>query len=118
MNLLQPLALILAFGFAGEIISRFMPFVMPASVIGMLLMLAALGTKLLKEKHLGQTADYLSANMAFFFLPAAVTILENLELILPAAVQLLIIVVAAALLTFFAVYGTVRFFQRITGGAK
>jgi holin-like protein len=112
---MQPLALILAFGFAGEVFRLFMPFSLPSSVIGMVLMLIALGTRLLNEKHLGATADFLSANMAFFFLPAAVTILENLDLILPVIWQLLIIVVTAALLTFFAVYGTVRLFQHILG---
>jgi holin-like protein len=113
MQILRQLGIILFFGFLGEILSYYSPFAMPASVLGLLLMLAALGLKLVKPEHLGATGDYMSANMGFFFLPAAATILENYEFVAPVLAQVILICVVSTLLTFFATYGTVRFFRII-----
>jgi holin-like protein len=113
MEILRSLGIILFFGFAGEIISRFIPMSMPASVLGLALMLVFLGLKLLKTEQLGKTGEYLSANMAFFFLPAALTVLENFPVIRPVLVQLILIIVISSVITFFAAYGTVRLLRMI-----
>jgi holin-like protein len=113
MEILRPLGIILFFGFAGEVISRFIPMSMPASVLGLVLMLVFLGFKLLKPEQLGKTGDYLSANMAFFFLPAALTVLENFPVIRPVMGQLIVIIVISSAVTFFAAYGTVRLLRMI-----
>ncbi|MDR2210964.1 MAG: CidA/LrgA family protein [Spirochaetaceae bacterium] len=108
MDTLKQLVIILSFGFLGEVLSFYLPLGMPASVLGLVLMLAALGSKLLKPTHLGAAADYLTANMAFFFLPAAVTVLENYGLLKPVLVQLIIVGILSTAITFFVSYGTVR----------
>jgi holin-like protein len=113
MIIIKQLGLILAFAFAGEILARFIPGGLPASVIGILLMLAALGFRLLKNEHIARTADFLSGIMAFFFLPAAVTIIQNFEVILPVLWQLILIVVICTFFTFFVTYGTVRLLRRL-----
>jgi holin-like protein len=61
-----------------------------------------------KPGHIGETADFLSGIMAFFFLPAAVTILQNFDVIKPVIWQLLFICVISTFFTFFASYGAVR----------
>jgi holin-like protein len=113
MRILKQLGIILIIGYFGEILSYYIPLGLPASILGLLLMLAVLGLKLVKPGDLGETGDYLSANMAFFFLPAAATVLENYEHIASILVQVILICVSAAILTFFVTYGTVRFFRII-----
>jgi holin-like protein len=113
MHILRQVGLIFAFGFLGECISHYLPLGMPASVLGMVLMLAALGVKLVKPDQLGAAADFLSANMAFFFLPAAVTVLENYGYIQPVLLKLLLIVLISTVVTFFLTYGTVRLCRMI-----
>ncbi|MDR1419166.1 MAG: CidA/LrgA family protein [Treponema sp.] len=113
----KQLGVILAFGFAGEIIARLVPIGLPVSVLGMILMLAALGTRLLKPEHIGVTADFLSANMAFFFLPAAATVLRNFELIRPVIWRLLLVCCVSSGVTFAAAYGTVRLCRKLMGKA-
>jgi holin-like protein len=108
MRIIKQLGLIFAFTFAGEILAHFIPFGFPASVTGMLLMLAALGLKILKPEQLEETTDYLSGNMAFFFLPAAATVLQNFALLKPVLWQLVFISVACTVFTFFATYMAVR----------
>jgi holin-like protein len=118
MRYLKQLGIILGFAFAGEIIARLVPGGLPASVTGLLLMLVALGLKLLRPEHIRQTSDQLSGIMAFFFLPAAVTIIQNVELILPVLWQLLFICVICTLVTFFVTYGTVRFLRKLLNRKK
>ena len=105
----------MAFAFTGEIFSRLIFSGLPASVTGLLLLLAALGFKLVRPAHIGETADFLSGIMAFFFLPAAVTALQNFDLIRPVVWQLLVICILCAFITFFVSYGTVRLLRIFLG---
>ena len=118
MRYIKQLGLILVFAFAGEIIARLISGRLPASVIGLLLMLAALGLKALKPEHIGETADFFGSIMAFFFLPAAVTIIQNFEVILPVIWKLLFIGVICTFFTFFASYGTVRLLRMLLNRKK
>jgi holin-like protein len=113
MNIIKQLGLILAFGFAGEILAALLPLGLPASVLGFFLMLICLGVRLLKPEQLGETADFLSANMAFFFLPVVASVLNNYGEIKTALFRLLVVCVACTVFTFGLTYGTVRLFQII-----
>jgi holin-like protein len=113
MRIIKQLGVILAFGFAGEVLACIFPIGMPASVLGLLIMLACLGFRLLKPEHLGETADFLSANMAFFFLPAVALVLNNFDAIQGVVLKLLAICILCTFFTFAVTYGTVRLFQII-----
>jgi holin-like protein len=104
MRILRQLALILGFGFAGSVLAHFTPLGLPASVLGLALVLAALGLKLLKPEHLGETANFLIANMAFFFLPATLRILDCYDLIQNVLVQLVGICMICTIVTFMVAY--------------
>jgi holin-like protein len=111
MRIIKQLGLILAFGFAGEVLAYLLPAGMPASVLGLFLMLLFLGLRILRPEHLGETADFLSANMGFFFLPAVASVLNNYDAIRGAVLNLLGICVFSTFVTFGLTYGTVRLFQ-------
>ena len=108
MRYIKQLGIILAFALAGEIIARLIPGGVPATLTGLLLMLAALGLRLLKPEHIGECSDYLSSIMPFFFVPAAVTVIRQIDLILPVLWQLIVIIALCTLITFFVSYGTTR----------
>jgi len=108
MKFIKQLGIILSFAFAGEVIARLLPGILPASVIGLILMLIALGFKLLKHEHIKESAVYLSSIMALFFIPAVASILLNTSLILPVLWQLVVIGLISTFVTFFVTYGTVR----------
>jgi holin-like protein len=113
MRIIQQLGLILAFGFAGEILAFLVPLGLPASVLGLFLLLLCLALKILKPERLGETADFLSANMAFFFLPAVASVLNNYGEIQGVVLKLLGICILCTFFTFAATYATVRLFQII-----
>jgi holin-like protein len=81
---------------------------MPASVLGMILMLIALGFRVLKPGQLGKTANFLGSHMAFFFLPVAVAIIENFSSIRPVVWQFFGICMICTVITFSLTYGAVR----------
>ena len=118
MRYIKQLGLILTFAFAGEICARLVPRGLPASVMGMIFLFAALAFRLLKPAQIGETADFLSGIMAFFFLPAAVTILQNYDVIRPVVWRLLVICVVCTFCTFFVSYGTVRLLRLLLNRKK
>ena len=77
MNILMQTAVLLLICFAGEGISLVLPFAFPSSVISMILLFILLATKIIKLKQIEEVTGFLTKNMAFFFLPAGVEILEN-----------------------------------------
>ena len=74
MKIICQIGVIFAVCWFSQLIEAALPVPFPASVIGMLLLLALLATGLLKIEHIREKADFLLANMAFFFLPAGLAI--------------------------------------------
>ena len=93
----------------GEAAACFLPFPFPASVLSMILLFLLLCLKVLKIDHIRQKADFLLQNMAFFFIPAGVGILEQFEFVKDSMWQLLLICLVTTLLTFGVTAAAVRF---------
>ena len=55
----------------GEVLAAILPLPVPASVYGLILMLAALKTRLLRLDQVKETADFLIAVLPLLFVPAA-----------------------------------------------
>lgn len=65
----------------GELICRFTGGFIPGSVIGMILLFAALCLKLVRPDRVKPVAKFLTDNMGLFFLPAGVGIVNALEIL-------------------------------------
>ena len=78
----------------------------------MLILAILLGAKLLKEQQIQETADFMLKNMALVFVPLAVGMVEDLELLKGQAAGFLIVVGISLILTFLGTYGTVRLVQK------
>ena len=79
MKIMMQIAIIFLLCFIGEIIAAILPFPFPASVISMILVFCLLLWGPLKVYHIRKQTDFLLDNMAFFFIPPAVSIIENLH---------------------------------------
>ena len=108
-------ARITAFCLAGEILAVVLPLPIPASVYGLLLMVAALKTGLLKLDQVRETGLFLTGIFPLLFVPAAAGVMELgsqlINLLLPAV---LAIVPVTALVM--AVTGMVA--QKCAGGKE
>ena len=87
----------------------------------MVLLFLLLCTGALKLRQIEDAAELLTKNMAFFFIPAGVGILEQLPLLLENLGPLAVICVVTTVLTFAASSGTVRlvlWLQNRKGGGR
>lgn len=105
MKIMLQLALICAICIAGNAISSVLPFTFPGSIIAMLLLFALFCLHILSPEQLNPTGTWLQKNMAFFFLPANLMILDELELISHVGLQILLIAFVSTVVTFAAAAG-------------
>lgn len=97
----------------GEGIAAMLPFPFPASVTSMLLLAALLLLGVLKEKHIARFSTFLINNMAFFFLPAAVGIMEHLDLLKKSLLPFLMITICTVPLVYGLTAWTVQALMRL-----
>jgi len=104
-NLLLQTGVLFLICLAGEAAARLLP--LPASILGMglffLLLLFGLKTAWIED-----AADFLLKNMAFFFIPAGVGILEQIPVLRENLLPLCVICVSTTLITFLVTAFTVR----------
>ena len=77
MRQLKQLFWIFLFSFIGEFLSLVSPVAIPGSVMGMVLLFIALHFKWIKLKQVEEVGNWLTDNMAIFFVPAGVGLMTN-----------------------------------------
>ena len=106
MKILTQLAIVFGICLVGECISAILPFTFPSSVIGMIILFLLMLVKIIKERHIKDVSQFMLKNMAFFFIPVAVSIMV-----------FLLICIVATLLTFiatsYAVIGVMKLQEKI-----
>ena len=108
MNIMGELALIFGVCLVGEGVAALLPVAFPASVISMVLLMVLLLTGVVKDRHIQRVSHFLVANMAFFFLPSFVGLLEHIELLKSQLVPLLLIIVLTTPVVYLITGWTVR----------
>lgn len=86
------LLIIFLFLSLGELVVWLTGVPVPSSIIGLLLLTAALQLKIVKLRQVEGVADFLVKNLGFFFVPAGIGVMVHLDLI---AQQWMPIVVAS-----------------------
>ena len=108
MNIMGELALIFGICLVGEGVAALLPVAFPASVISMVLLMVLLLTGVVKDRHIQTASHFLVANMAFFFLPSFVGLLEHIALLKSQLVPLLLIIVLTTPVVYLVTGWTVR----------
>lgn len=83
MKYIKQFSIIILISFIGELLHFLIPLPVPASIYGIVLMLSALCTGILKLHQVKDTAMFLIDIMPLMFIPAAVGLLSSWELIKP-----------------------------------
>ena len=113
MNILKQIAILFGLCWIGEVISLLLPFAFPGSIIAMLLLLTALMTKVLRIEDINGVAAFLLANMAFFFIPAGVSLLDSFDSIKADLLPIFIVIVLSTLITAFVTGASIHFLTQL-----
>jgi len=113
MKIMKQIFFILLFYILGELLSRLIRFALPSifipgTILGMILLVVALCRKWVKLEHVEDVGNFLTSNMAFFFIPAAVGVMEYFDLLKTDLFKILILVVVSLIISFFAIMGSVK----------
>lgn len=106
--IIRQLSLFLLISFISQIISSFLPITFPASLFAMLFILILLILKILPINSMEKVGIFLQQNLALFFIPPAVSIMEYSSTIKSQIVPILFISIISFFLTFISTAYTVK----------
>ena len=98
MKFLRQFSIILFISFLGEILHMLIPLPVPASVYGLVLMLGALVTGVLKIGQVRETATFLIEIMPVMFIPAGVGLMESWPSLQPVWLPVILITIVTTIL--------------------
>lgn len=100
MKFITQILYILLFSLLGELLQAIVPLPIPAAIYGIILLLIALWTGLLKEEKIADAAVFFISIMPILFVTPAVKILQYWELISDRLGQIITIMVVSTFVVF------------------
>ena len=98
MRLIGQFLIIAGVSFAGELLSILLPFPVPASIYGLVLMLILLMTGVIKLHQVKTAADFLIEIMPLMFIGPSVGLMESLPALQAMLLPLVVILILTTLL--------------------
>ncbi|GFI51326.1 antiholin-like protein LrgA [Lachnospiraceae bacterium] len=98
MLYLRQFCIILFVSFLGELLYVIIPLPIPASVYGLVLMLAALCTGIIRLNQVKETAGFLIEIMPVMFIPAAAGLLNSWSLLRPVWIPFIVITLVSTII--------------------
>lgn len=98
MKYVKQLMIILLVSLLGEVLHAYIPLPIPASIYGLILMLAGLCTGAIKLAAVEETAKFLVSIMQVMFIPAAVGLLDAWGVLRPVLLPVTVIMVVSTVL--------------------
>lgn len=83
MKFIKQFGIILAISFVGEVCNHVIPFPIPASIYGLVILFVGLLTGVIKLSNVRETGKFLIDIMPIMFIPAAVGLLESWGILQP-----------------------------------
>ncbi len=115
---LKQFLIILGITFIGEILKMFLPLPIPASIYGMVIMLAGLMTGIIKYESVKETGKFLIEIMPIMFIPAGVGLINSWGTLNAILVPALLITVIAVITVMGATGWISQFIIRKSGNSK
>ena len=112
MKFIKQFSIILIISLIGEALHYFIPLPVPASIYGLLIMLAGLYTKLIPLDSVREASFFLIDIMPLMFIPAAVGLLDSWGLLRPILVPFLVITLVSTVVVMVVTGKITQFFIR------
>lgn len=91
---------ILSFCLLGELLHFFVPLPIPASIYGLILLLLALKTGIVKLEQVKQTGSFLTGIFPLLFIPGAVGVMELWDILGKLWLPIVIVLIPVTILVF------------------
>ncbi|CUP91367.1 murein hydrolase transporter LrgA [Clostridium baratii] len=91
MKLFREALIIFGIYLVGELIVSLTHIPIPGNIIGLLLLLLGLCTKVIKVSQVETVANFFLDHLAFFFLPAGVSLMNSFGIIKASIIQIIIV---------------------------
>ena len=95
MKYIKQFVIIIFISFVGEILHFCIPFPIPASIYGIVLMFLCLTFHIIPLEKVRETGNFLVEIMPIMFIPAVVGLLDSWKIIRPSCVQYIVITVVS-----------------------
>lgn len=99
MKYVKQFMIIMLFSFLGELLHGLLPFPVPASIYGLILLFVALCTRMIKEEQIKETADFLVEIMPVLFIPAGVGLMTRWEALKKLLLPLILVITLGTFFT-------------------
>lgn len=97
MKYIKEFGIILLISFLGELLHSLLPFPVPASIYGLLLLFVCLVTGIIRLEQINTTARYLIEIMPLMFIPAGVGLLSAWGVLRPVIIPVGVITVISTI---------------------
>ena len=118
MKILLQIGVIFGIYWLSQGIEMLLPFPFPASVISLIVLLVLLSVKAIKLERIKEMTDFILGNLAFFFVPVTMKIIDYVDVVLENGAAFLTICVVSTILTFGATAWTVQLTNRYLNRKK
>lgn len=115
MKYLLQFSIVLGVYWIGNLIAPYIPFPLPGSICGMLILLALLCLKIIKLEWVEDCSNVFFKYLAFFFVPSGVALMNSMDLIKANLTAFLVIGVVVTLIVQIVTGVTL---QKILGGKE
>ncbi|MCK8058442.1 MULTISPECIES: CidA/LrgA family protein [unclassified Fusibacter] len=113
MKILRQLCIILGICILGELISSSLPFPIPGNILGMIIMLMLLTSKIVKKQQVEDVAEFLLSHLAVFFIPAGVGLINVTNIIGKDLLSIISIIILSTIIVMATTGLAVQFLQRV-----
>ena len=98
MKYLRQFCIILAVALAGDVLHSLLPFPVPGSIYGIIIMFTLLQTGLMPLDAVQETGHFLVEIMPVMFIPAAVGLIESWDMVAPSLLPYAVVTLASTVL--------------------
>lgn len=118
LQYLKQIMLIVLFSFLGELLHSLIPWPIPASIYGMVLLAAALLLKIIRPRQVSDAGHFLTGILPLLFVAPLVNLVDCWDTLKPYLLGVVIVLVVSSLLTFGAAGLVTQLLMKKGGEAK
>ncbi len=118
MKYIRQFGLILAVTFLGELLKMILPFKIPSSIYGLVLMFLALQFKVIQLEQVKEAAKYLIEIMPLMFIPAGVGLMNAWGVLKPICIPVIVITIVSTIVVMGISGKVTQFVIRLEKGNK